>query len=140
MDLLLHSIQLDWPVLLPILLCSILVVAVVINRFSYYSKNKRDVVLLIPKFCRRLFFRRICATNFHKFNTYMANTERPVSAQQRCPMRALAFGMRQTLLYRSRLWASKSTCAGKVNLICVWGFVLGGFAVQGAAKPAVSRL
>ena len=54
MDLLLHSIKLDWPVLLPILLCSILVVAVVINRFSYYSKNKRDVVLLIPKLQREL--------------------------------------------------------------------------------------
>jgi biopolymer transport protein ExbB len=44
MELLLHSIKLDWPVLLPILICSILVVAVVINRFSFYKKNKRNVV------------------------------------------------------------------------------------------------
>ena len=47
MDLLLHSIQMDWPVLLPILLCSILTVAVAINRFSFYNKNKRDVVRFI---------------------------------------------------------------------------------------------
>ena len=44
MELLLHSIKLDWPVLLPILICSILVVAVAINRFSFYQKNKRDIV------------------------------------------------------------------------------------------------
>ncbi len=54
MDLLLHSIKLDWPVLLPILICSILVVAVVINRFSFYKRNKRDVVLLIPKLQKEL--------------------------------------------------------------------------------------
>ena len=47
MELLLHSIQMDWPVLLPILLCSILTVAVAINRYFYYSKNKRDVVKFI---------------------------------------------------------------------------------------------
>ena len=41
MELLLHSIKLDWPVLLPILICSILVVAVAINRFVFYSRNKR---------------------------------------------------------------------------------------------------
>lgn len=39
MELLLHSIKLDWPVLLPILICSILVVAVVINRFQFYKKT-----------------------------------------------------------------------------------------------------
>ena len=47
MELLLHSIQMDWPVLLPILLCSILTIAVAINRYCYYSKNKRDVVRFI---------------------------------------------------------------------------------------------
>lgn len=47
MDLLLHSINMDWPVLLPILLCSILTIAVAINRFSFYNKNKRDVVKFI---------------------------------------------------------------------------------------------
>ena len=54
MELLLHSIKLDWPVLLPILVCSILVVAVVINRFSFYKRNKRDVVLFIPKLQKEL--------------------------------------------------------------------------------------
>ena len=47
MELLLHSIKLDWPVLLPIFLCSILTVAVAINRLNFYNKNKRDVVRFI---------------------------------------------------------------------------------------------
>ena len=47
MELLLNSIQMDWPVLLPILLCSILTLAVAINRFSFYNKNQRDVVKFI---------------------------------------------------------------------------------------------
>ena len=54
MELLLHSIQLDWPVLLPILICSILVVAVAINRFSFYNRNKRDVVQFIPRLQKEL--------------------------------------------------------------------------------------
>ena len=54
MELLLHSIGQDWAVLLPILICSILVVAVAINRFAFYAKNKRDVVLFIPKLQREL--------------------------------------------------------------------------------------
>lgn len=54
MELLLHSIQMDWPVLLPILICSILTLAVAINRFAFFSKNKRDVVSYIPKLQREL--------------------------------------------------------------------------------------
>lgn len=54
MDLLLHSIQMDWPVLLPILICSILTLAVAINRFVFFGKNKRDVVSYIPKLQREL--------------------------------------------------------------------------------------
>ena len=54
MELLLHSIQLDWPVLTPILICSILVVAVAINRYSFYKQNKRDVVQFIPKLQKEL--------------------------------------------------------------------------------------
>lgn len=42
MDILLTSIKMDWPVLLPIFVCSILTIAVAINRFSFYDKNKRD--------------------------------------------------------------------------------------------------
>ncbi|MEI7474461.1 MAG: MotA/TolQ/ExbB proton channel family protein [bacterium] len=49
MELLLHSISVDWPVLLPILLCSLLVIAVVINRFSFYENNKRDIVQFIHR-------------------------------------------------------------------------------------------
>lgn len=47
MGLLLNSIKMDWPVLLPILLCSLLTIAVAINRFNFYQKNKRDVVRFI---------------------------------------------------------------------------------------------
>lgn len=54
MELLLHSISQDWPVLLPIFVCSILTIAVAINRFSFYSKNKRDVVQFIPKLQKEL--------------------------------------------------------------------------------------
>ena len=54
MNLLAQSIAMDWPVLLPIFVCSILVVAVVINRFSFYKKNKRDVVLFIPRLQKEL--------------------------------------------------------------------------------------
>lgn len=54
MELLLHSIKMDWPVLFPILICSILVVAVALNRYSFYNKNKRDVVQFIPKLQKEL--------------------------------------------------------------------------------------
>jgi biopolymer transport protein ExbB len=54
MELLLHSIRMDWPVLTPILLCSILVVAVALNRFSFYNKNKRDVVQFIHRLQKEL--------------------------------------------------------------------------------------
>jgi len=54
MELFLHAIKQDWGVLLPILLCSILVVAVVINRFSFYNKNKRDVIQFIQRLQREL--------------------------------------------------------------------------------------
>ena len=54
MELLLNSIKMDWPVLLPILICSILTLAVAINRFVFFGKNKRDVVSYIPKLQREL--------------------------------------------------------------------------------------
>lgn len=54
MELLLESIKLDWPVLLPIFVCSILVVGVVFNRYSCYKKNKRDVMLFIPRLQKEL--------------------------------------------------------------------------------------
>ena len=43
MNLLIESIKMDWPVLTPIFICSILVVAVAINRITYYKKNERNI-------------------------------------------------------------------------------------------------
>lgn len=54
MELMIHSIKQDWAVLLPILICSILVFAVAINRFSFYNKNKRDVIQFIQRLQREL--------------------------------------------------------------------------------------
>lgn len=54
MELLLHSIQLDWPVLLPILVCAILTVAVAIDRAAFYNANKRNVIEFIPKLQKEL--------------------------------------------------------------------------------------
>lgn len=54
MDLLLHSIKLDWPVLLPIFICSIATLAVAINRFSFYRRNKRDVDQFIKRLQKEL--------------------------------------------------------------------------------------
>ena len=45
MELLLESIKMDWPVLLPILVCSILVLGVVISKWSFYQKNQRDITV-----------------------------------------------------------------------------------------------
>lgn len=54
MDLLLHSIKLDWPVLLPIFLCSIATIAVVIDRALFYKENKKNVVELIKRLQKEL--------------------------------------------------------------------------------------
>jgi len=49
MELLIHSIKLDWPVLLPILICSILTIGVALNRWAFYNDNKRDIVSFIRR-------------------------------------------------------------------------------------------
>ena len=49
MELLIHSIKLDWPVLLPILICSILTVGVAYNRYVFYKDNNCDIVSFIRK-------------------------------------------------------------------------------------------
>ena len=49
-----YAIQQDWLVLLPIVLTSILVVAVIINRISFYNANKRDVIQFIQRLQREL--------------------------------------------------------------------------------------
>ncbi|MBP3925435.1 MotA/TolQ/ExbB proton channel family protein [bacterium] len=43
MELFLQAFKMDWPVLVPIVFCGLLVVAVVINRASFYKKNRRDI-------------------------------------------------------------------------------------------------
>ncbi len=54
MELLKESIMMDWPVLLPILICSIFVVGVVINRWSFYQKNQRDIAVYMRELNREL--------------------------------------------------------------------------------------
>jgi len=45
MELLIESIKMDWPVLVPIFICSVLVLAVVIKKWKYYQKNQRDITV-----------------------------------------------------------------------------------------------
>ena len=54
MELLIESIKMDWPVLLPILICSILVLGVVLNKWSYFKKNKRDIAVFMRELNREL--------------------------------------------------------------------------------------
>lgn len=54
MELLLESIKMDWPVLLPIFVCSILVLGVVISKWSFYNKNKRDITIYMRELNREL--------------------------------------------------------------------------------------
>ncbi len=52
--LLWFTVKNDWLVLLPIVLCSVLTVAVAIERKFFYDKNKRDVVQFIHRLQREL--------------------------------------------------------------------------------------
>lgn len=54
MELLLNAIKQDFWVLFPILICSILTVAVALERASFYKKNKRNVVEFIPRLQKEL--------------------------------------------------------------------------------------
>ena len=54
MELLLKAAVEDLWIIAPIILCSILTVGVAINKFYYYSKNKRNVVLFIKKLQKEL--------------------------------------------------------------------------------------
>ena len=47
MELLIEAIKMDWAVLLPIFICSILVLGVVINKWSFYQKNQRDITVFM---------------------------------------------------------------------------------------------
>ena len=54
MELLLKAAVEDLWIIAPIILCSILTIMVAINKFYYYSKNKRNVVLFIKKLQKEL--------------------------------------------------------------------------------------
>ncbi len=54
MELLIETAKQDWWVLLPILICSVLTIAVAIDRWSFYKANKRNVIELIPRLQKEL--------------------------------------------------------------------------------------
>lgn len=54
MELIQFAIVNDWFVLLPIVACSILTLAVAIERWAFYKKNRRDVVQFIHRLQREL--------------------------------------------------------------------------------------
>lgn len=54
MDLMIKAIAQDWFVLLPIFLCSFLVVWAAITKFVFYNNNKRDINDFIPGFQKAL--------------------------------------------------------------------------------------
>lgn len=54
MELLWFAVEHDWMVLLPIVFCSIIIVAVAIERKFFYDKNKRDVIQFIHRLQREL--------------------------------------------------------------------------------------
>lgn len=54
MELLIESIKMDWAVLLPIFICSILVVGVVINKWCFYQKNQRDITIYMRELNKNL--------------------------------------------------------------------------------------
>lgn len=54
MDIVWFAIVHDWPVLLPIVICSIITIAVAFERWLFYRRNRRDVVQFIHKLDREL--------------------------------------------------------------------------------------
>jgi biopolymer transport protein ExbB len=54
MNVMTEAIKQDWALLLPIVATSIMVVAVIINRLSFYNANKRDVIQFIHRLQREL--------------------------------------------------------------------------------------
>ena len=54
MELLIEAIKMDWWILLPIFACSILVIGVMISKWSFYSKNQRDIQLIMRDLNRDL--------------------------------------------------------------------------------------
>lgn len=50
----LFALKHDWAVLIPIFICSLLLVAAAADRFLFYSRNKRDVVQFIHRLQREM--------------------------------------------------------------------------------------
>ena len=75
MELLIHSIKLDWPVLLPILICSILTVGVALNRWAFYKDNERDIV----SFIRRLRSELVKKKNGYYEELFLNNHGKPIT-------------------------------------------------------------
>lgn len=54
MELLWFAVINDWPVLIPIVACSIILIGVALQRWYFYNQNKRDVVQFIHRLQREL--------------------------------------------------------------------------------------
>ena len=53
-DLLLFTLQNDWPVLLPIVAASVVLVSVSLNRYTYYKAQQKDLATFIPRLQREV--------------------------------------------------------------------------------------
>lgn len=54
MELFIEAFKMDWPVLIPIIISSILAFAVIFDRMRYYNTNKREIGPLIGKLSKEL--------------------------------------------------------------------------------------
>lgn len=54
MELITFAITNDWAVLLPIVLCSVLTIAVAFERWAFYRRNRRDITVFINDLQREL--------------------------------------------------------------------------------------
>lgn len=54
MELIVFAVKNDWAVLMPIIVCSIMVLAVAMERWGFYWKNRRDVIQFISDLDRDL--------------------------------------------------------------------------------------
>ena len=83
MELLLESIKMDWPVLLPIFLCSILVLGVVISKWSFYQKNQRDITVYMRELNKYLYLGRATILYIIFTNMYINIALQPKSVKQK---------------------------------------------------------
>ncbi len=79
MELIQFAIIHDWPVLLPILLCSILLLGVGIERQKFYSQNKREILQFIGRLQRE--FERGNLQNAHLLSSQLGGITGEVSEE-----------------------------------------------------------